>query len=257
MKHILALTLTIGLLGSAAVSAGEPGRKSAIAQRLAAVPVAELPATAAELVRSARSSERAAVTCEVIREALARSPRAGCPIVAAVAKAVPKAAPVAAVTAALDQPRSAAELAQAAAAAAPSQAGNIVEAVCRAVKHDYRRIALAVASVVPNGGKEILGGVAAALPELEPGISAGLKQYGDNPSVALMLDSVKPAPASGALASVPNNADLPRALPTSPTPLGHGPLVVPPYVPLSGTVTNVSPSTSGVVPRGGRDYAAP
>jgi hypothetical protein len=84
-------------------------------------------------------------------------------------------------------------------------------------------------------------------------------------SVVDTLDrAAKVSPAS--LTSLPASTAAP-AVPTVPAllttpslqgaPIARGPAIGPPYQPLTSTPTNVTPGTSGEVPPGGRNYAAP
>ena len=223
-------------------------------EKLSHVPAAELPAKAAALIKDTKARDREAVTLEVVKVAVALNPAAAPAIVGAISRSVPDVAALAAGTAAAEQPKQAAAIARAAAAAAPSKAGKIVVSVCRAVPNDYRNIAVAVAQAVPGSGKEILSAVAAALPDLKPGIEGVLARYGLNaPSVAFVLDPKMQAPDLGTAPSAPGGV--------IPSPLARGPAIGPPFLPLSGTPTNVTPGTSGNVPPGDRggpsDYSQP
>ena len=247
MKRIVT-ALSIVWLGAAVSLAADSNTKEVLAH----VPAAELPARAASLIKEARARDREAVTLDVVKTAVALNPAAAPIIVSAIARAVPDMAAIAAGVAAAEQPKQAAAVARAAAAAAPSKAGRIVVAVCRAVPNDYRNIAVAVAQAVPASGKEILNAVALALPDLKPGIERVLAGYsGNTPTVAKVLD-----PSIQSQDSVPS-----RPLGLMPAPLPRTPVIGPPFIPLSGTPTNVVPTTSGNVPPGARggptDYARP
>jgi hypothetical protein len=131
--------------------------------------------------------------------------------------------------------------------AAPAQAADIVSAVSQAVPKQYRKVALAVAQAVPGSDEEIIKALAFVFPELKGNIETVRARHpGATHSVAAVLDSVTTAPGD-------------NPLPTRVTggPIAMGPSVGPPFIPLSGTVTNVTPVTSDPVPEGGRDYAAP
>jgi hypothetical protein len=66
------------------------------------------------------------------------------------------------------------------------------------------------------------------------------------------------APSSGpAVAAGQSAAPATTATAAPVTPLARGPAVGPPYIPLTSTPTNVTSGTSGQVPTGGRNYAAP
>ena len=256
MKPIVIPTVLMVLVAAHNLFADDTKTRSPIAETLASVAVPELPARAAEIVKAAKPRERRVTTVSVVDAALAISPYVGASVVGAIAKAAPEMAAIAAEAAARREPTQAAAIARAAVVAAPRQSVKIVAAVCRAAPAEYRKIALVVAETAPGSGREILQAVAAAVPQLRPAIERALASVGPNPvSVAALLDEIK-APTS----DVPSETLLSNAERT--VPLGNpvrlkGPTIGPPYIPLSVTPTNVTPSTSGTVPRGGRDYAAP
>jgi len=241
MKRIALVSLGLVWLGASLCPATDSPYKSILSQ----VPAAELPAKSAGLVKEAKARDREAVTRDVVKSAVEINPAAAPLIISAIAQTVPDMAAVAAGVAAAQQPKQAAAIARAAAAVAPAQASKIVIAVCRAVPNDYRNIAVAVAQGVPGSGQEVLKAVATVRPDLQPGIDRVLVSYGNYlPSVGAVLD---------ANLSVGNQSSG-NGLPTS---LARGPAIGPPFIPLSGTPTNVTPATSGNVPPGGRDYAKP
>jgi hypothetical protein len=257
MKRIASILLSVAFLVACNSFAKDAPKANPFTKVLTAVPAAELPAKAADLVSQAKLRDRQTTTVSVVKAALGINPAAAPAIVGAIARAVPEMASVAAGTAAAQQPKQAAAIAKAAAAAAPLQAGAIVEAVCRAVPKEYRSIAIAVSQVAPEAGLEIVNGVTSAVPGLKPAIERVLAGYGGNvPSVAVMLDQAAQAAAVSETAS-----------PTVPTPASltvvrgatavRGPAVGPPYIRLPTTPTGVTPGTSGEVPGGGRNYAAP
>ncbi len=243
MKRFLICVLSIGCLNSGTGFAGEPTLSTSFQQALRAVPSAELPAKALEIVKHAEPSERSITTTAVTKGAIAINPAAAPNIVGTIARALPELAAVAAGTAAAEKPKQATVIARAAVAAAPSEAGKIVEAICRAVPKEYRSIAITAAQIAPESATDILRAVASSIPELKPGLDDALAAYsGRFISVAAALDqatSAKMNPAAAAEAS-------PR-----------GPTVAPPFIPISSTVRTVSPNSSGEVPTGGRDYGTP
>ena len=256
MKYIICMVLSVSLLVAGNSFAKDAPKANSFTKVLTAVPAAELPAKAADLVSQAKTRDRQATTVSVVKAALGINPAAAPAIVGAIARAVPEMAAVAAGTAAAEQPKQASAIAKAAAAAAPQQAGAIVGAVCRAVPNDYRNIAVAVSQVVPGASKEIVKAVGSALPDLKPSIQSVLAGYGGNvPSVAMTLDQaaqVNAVPGTVPSILVPNAG--------SPTPMegmARGPASGPPYIPLSTTPTTVTSGSSGEVPHGGRNYAAP
>jgi hypothetical protein len=268
MKPIANILLGVAFLAAGNSFGKDASPANAFNEVLAAAPAAELPAKAADVILHARSRDRQATTVNVVKSAVGINPAASPAIVGAIARTVPDMAPVAAGTAAALQPKQAAAIAKAAAAAAPAKAGKIVTAVCRAVPNEYRNIAAAVAQVVPGAGNEIVKAVGDALPGLKPAIDSTLAGYGGN--VVSVTDSLDQAARV-----VPSSLTSVAAAPTGPTlsanpalrggtpssaqvvPPSRGPTIGPPYQPLTSTPTNVTPGTSGEVPPGGRNYAAP
>lgn len=261
MKKCASALLGLAFLVSTVVCAKDVPSSNRFHQVLAAVPAAELPAKSADLVSHARARDRHATTVDVVRGALGVNPAAAPAVVGAIARSVPDMASVAAGTAAAEQPKQASAIAKAAAAAAPAKAGKIVNAVCLAVPNEYRNIAVAVSQVAPNSNKEILKAVASALPDLKPGLELVLaSRGGSSSSVASALDQASGSKSSftaGPVAAATDSAAAPTAVAGVSGARSRGPAVGPPYIPLSGTPTNVTSGTSGEVPEGGRDYAKP
>jgi hypothetical protein len=259
MKPVFSILLGVAFLAGGSSFGKDAPKVNAFNEVLAAVPSAELPAKAAGLVSHARARDWHTTTVSVVNSAVGINPVAAPAIVGAIARAVPNMASVAAGAAAELQPKQAAAIAKAAAAAAPSKAGKIVTAVCRAVPNEYRNIAAAVAQVVPGAEREIVRAVAAALPGLKPAIDTSLAGYGG--SVVSVTDTLDRATKAslGSIPSVPTAPTVPTLSATAPLQgaTTRGPASGPPYHPLTVTPTNVTPSTSGEVPTGGRDYSAP
>ena len=238
-KRTLTLALAAGLLSFGNLSFAQ-SKAVGITDRLSRVPAAEMPAKAAELIKTAKARDRGTVTIEVVKAGLTISPMSAPALVGAIAKAVPEMASIAAGAAAEAQPKQATEIAKAAAIAAPGRTGKVVASVCRAVPNQFKNVALGVAQSSPSAGKEILLAVASVFSELKPGIDAALASYGFNPpSVAAVLDSAKPAP------TVQSTVATPSSLGTGPAPSftqpGATPTVAPPYVSASGTPTSITP----------------
>lgn len=253
MKPVAVILLSVGFLASGGSFGKDLPQANSFNEALAAVPAAELPAKAADLVVHSRIRERPATTVSVVKSAVAMNPASAPAIVGAIARTVPDMASVAAGTAAAQQPKQAAAIAKAAVVAAPSKTRKIVAAVCRAVPNEYRNIAVAVAQVVPDAGKETVKGVGDAFPGMKPAIERTLAGYGGNVvSVSDTLDQAsKSFPASISPGTIPSTT------PPAFSPMVRGPAVGPPYHPLTGTPSNVTPGSSGEVPVGGRNYAAP
>ena len=250
MKHFIIITLSVSVLNAWPSAGKDTAQPNPCIGALAAVPAAELPAKAADLVLHAKSRERQTTTINAVKAAMTLNPAATPALVGAIARAVPAMASVAAGTAAAEQPKQAAAIAKAAAAAAPAKAGQIVAAVCRAVPNQYQAIAMAVAEAVPGAGKAILNGVASALPQLKPSIEKALASYSGNViSVADTLAQAARIAAATDTASSPGQGGNASG--------ARGPAVGPPYIPLTTTPTSVTSGSSGEVPTGGRNYAAP
>jgi hypothetical protein len=250
MKRITIIALSVAFLTACPSFGKDTSKANPYNQTLAAIPAAELPAQAADLVLQAKPRARQAVTVNVVKSAVGINPAAAPAIVGAIARAVPQMASVAAGAAASEQPKQASAIAKAAAAAAPAKAGQIVMAVCRAVPNEYQAIAVAVSQAVPGAGKEIVEAVAAALPNLEVAIDKAIASYGGN--VASVADTLAQAARISTVADT--SSTLTAAGGGS---FARGPAVGPPYIPLTTTPTSVTPGTSGQVPAGGRNYAAP
>lgn len=261
MKQILSLVVAANLGYAGSLFAADSVANDSVQHSLAAVPGAEMPAKAAELIKTAKVRDRGTVTVNVVTAAAALNPACTPTVVSAIAKSVPDMASIAAGTAAELQPKQADAIARAATAAAPSKAGKIVAAVCRAAPQDYKKIALSAAQAAPSAGKEILQALETAFPGLKTSIEPALAGYGGNPpSVPAVLDSIRPAVGSSVEAFATDSPDGPGGVPVAGSaslPQARGPLLAPPFVPISGTSTNVNPATSGNVPRGGRNYASP
>jgi hypothetical protein len=250
MKHIVIIAFSVAFLIACPSFGKDASKANPYNGTLAAVPAAELPAKAADLVQQAKPRIRQSITVNVVKAAVGINPAAAPAIVGAIARAVPEMASVAAGAAASEQPKQASAIAKAAAAAAPGKAGKIVMAVCQAVPNEYQAIAVAVSQAVPGAGKEIVNAVASALPNLKLPIEKALESYGGN--VASVADTLaQAARISSTVDSSPVTTEAGGAT------FARGPAVGPPYIPLTTTPTSVTSGTSGQVPTGGRNYAAP
>ena len=211
----------------------------------------ELPAQAAQLVSQADAKNLKTTTIAVVKAAVGLNPAAAAPIVGSIAHTRPVMAATAAATAVSLVPDQAVAIARAAAAAAPAKAGQIVEAVCRVLPAAYQKMADAVAEVAPDAGKEILTAIGTAIPSLKNPIAQVLAVNKENvPSVSTVLEQVSvavPTATTPSLAQAGLGASAAIAPPTAGAP----------YVPLPVTHQNIDPGSGGVVPTGGRDYAAP
>jgi hypothetical protein len=231
MKTVAVFAVSLMCLAGLASQAAEP-KTNPFKEVLSRVAAAELPAKAAALVKAAKVTDRETTTINVVKAALTTNSVAAPSIVGAISRAVPEMASVAAATAATVLPRQASVIAMAAASAAPSEIRKIVSAVCRAVPSEYANVANAVAQIAPAASREILSAVADAFPVLKSIVDTSLANNENKlPAVAPVVSQLVSSP--------------------------RGPSVGPPYIPLSGTPGNVTPSDTGTVPPGGRDYAQP
>jgi hypothetical protein len=243
MKRLLIYALGLGCLSFSSALAQDSGPPIQYQQLLEAIPGSELSAKTVQLVRQAKSRERATTTSDVTKAAVTINPAVAPSVVSVIARAVPDMSATAAGTAAAEQPKQAAAIAKAAAAAAPSKACKIVVAVCRAVPAEYRSVAIVVAQTVPGSSREVLKAVASAIPELKAGVEKAMADLSSNSlSVAAVLDT--------AIATK-------QGMRTVMGPSLRGSTVGPPLIPISDTVRTVPPDTSGEVPTGGRDNSRP
>ena len=124
--------------------------------------------------------------------------------------------------------------------------------------NQYQGIAIAVSQAAPDASLEIVNAVSSAVPGLQPSIEKVLAGYGGNvPSVAVTLDQVAQAKTVSELGSPTAPSTLASPRPMVGASPARGPAVGPPYIPLPGTPTGVTPGSSGPVPGGGRNYASP
>jgi hypothetical protein len=205
----------------------------------------EMPVRAAKLVSEANATDRNRVTVDVVTAALTLTPAAAPTIVSSICKSASDMAAIAAGTAAKICPKQAADITTAACVAAPGQVSNVVYTICRVVPVEYQKVALAAGQSVPGSTKLVMMAIAAAIPELKGTLQNILSAYqGELPPVAVVLNGI-------------NRSMLETGASPPAPPLARGPSLQPPYIPPSQTSSNVNPSTSGTVPRGGRNYAAP
>jgi hypothetical protein len=251
MKRIAFVVLSVVCLAAISSFGKDAPKTNPFTKSLRAVPAAELPAKAADLVLQAKPSVQEPTTVDVVKSAVGINPAAAPAIVGAIARTVPEMAAVAAGAAAAEQPKQASAIAKAAAAAAPAQAAAIVTAVCRAVPKDYVKIATAVSQAAPGADREIVKAVTTVLPELKPSVEKVLAGYGGS-----MVSVNATLTQASQVASTTTAGDQVTTTPVRPL-YARGPAVGPPYIPRSTTPTNVTSGTAGEVPAGGRNYATP
>ncbi|HTL59965.1 MAG TPA: MraY family glycosyltransferase [Candidatus Limnocylindrales bacterium] len=225
-------------------------KSNSLQDSLSGVTRIELPAKAASLVLAAPEADRRNTTTNVVRAAYNLSPAIVPSVVGTISSIVPAVAETAAATAAEQEPKRAALFAKVAASAAPARATHIVRAVCQVVPQGYRSIAQSVDQVVPGSASEILGMLLTLFPELREPVKRTLYRSSGRPSLTAILDS--------AVMQISRPELSPRPLPpVRGAPQIRGASIGPPFVPFPGPFTNITSSTSGTVPTGGRNYATP
>lgn len=164
-KLALFAALAVLSFGATAVNAKEASGKStkAAVKALANVPVAELPASAANLLTATAKEDRPAVVDAVIRKVARTHPVALRHVVAALSKADPALAPLAAGVAAKANPESVAAIATAACTAAPEKAAAILAVCSRLTAVSHSSLAEMVAQVNPAFSAQSLASQAEAV----------------------------------------------------------------------------------------------
>lgn len=176
MKKIALLAVLAALsVGGTVASAKEPKLNKEAVKALANVPVAELPAVAANFVRGTPQEIRAATVEAVMRKVATTSPAALRHVVAAVSKADPASAVVAASSAAKANPSAVREIAVAASAMAPQKAGEILAACSRVTTVSTATLAESVAKANPAVSAEQLVQASSAFTETtaDAGVATG------------------------------------------------------------------------------------
>jgi hypothetical protein len=178
-KHLLVgVGVTVLVVAGALVfgRSGKPGSlDSGLYSSLVAVPVLELPQTAAQLVAQAADKEARAV--EVVRAVATMSQPDMLPfVVSAICRVAPEVAATTAATAVSLQPNEALPIAQSALTAAPAMVGAIVEAVCRQSPQYHSYVALLAAQEVPAARYQILLAVSDSVPALAPHLELAKSQ---------------------------------------------------------------------------------
>jgi hypothetical protein len=131
-RQLIAFALAAAVAAPSAFAVTEAQLK-AVKKNLSAVPVAELPAKAAELVTQAAKEDREAVAVTAVRTAIRKSRTSATAVVAAVSKAAPEVAgPVSQVASEMEASQSG-SISAAAVGAAPSAKTQIVSSVHQGV----------------------------------------------------------------------------------------------------------------------------
>jgi hypothetical protein len=138
----------------------------------------------------------------------------------------------------------------------PAAAPSIVGAIAKAVPDMAPTAAATAVALQPKLAKAITKAANAAAPGKSKEIALAVQSALQGPSTGTLPTVAVVAKGQPSISSTGEGATGPTTpLPPMFTP--RGPTIQPPYVPLSVTPTNVTPSTSGDVPTGGRNYAAP
>jgi hypothetical protein len=122
-----------------------------IKETVLGVPVPEMPAKAAELVKRAEKKDRQAVAVTAVRAVVMKHRAAAPLVISAVSKAAPDLAPAIAVAALEISSEQAPAIARAAAASAPQQAFQINTAVAKAVPAQATSVAASINQVTTRG----------------------------------------------------------------------------------------------------------
>ena len=206
---ILSAVLVIALSGFAVSRASAASDSRLIARLLKNVPVAELPAKAAQTVSLAKVTDREDVTIAVIQTVASKSPSALVSVVASIAKAAPDSAPVAAATAAILAPKQAQAIAMAAAKAAPNAVEKIAAAIAKLLPSSASAVAELLAGFAPTHATTIFAAVSVSVSE--------------SASAAQKRTTAKAAGSAGALATISTSSGPidqsagPRTNPTAAT----------------------------------------
>lgn len=126
---VLALLLSGAVLTAPSALALSVKQANELRKAVTSVPVPEMPAKAAELVRRANDTDRKEVTVTVVRAAVSKRRASGPVVVAAISKIAPDLAATAAAAASQIVTDQTSNITQAAIAAAPGQAEAILAAV--------------------------------------------------------------------------------------------------------------------------------
>ena len=135
MKKLVSNAAFIVALTMAAPSAFAltAAQAKAVKKAVTSVPVAEMPATAAELVKNSSKEDRDAVAVTAVRAGIFKSRASARLMVAAVSKAAPEVAPAVARAASEMEAGQASQIASAAITAAPSAKAEINSSISRGV----------------------------------------------------------------------------------------------------------------------------
>jgi len=153
----------------------------------------------------------------------------------------------------------AAEVVKTAITSKPALTLAVVGAVCKKSPDTAPTVAAIAAKIQPKQAKQIAQAAAAAAPAKATEIvkAIGKVTPESQREVALVVSQVAPQSSAEILAIVPDSGKT-SVEPQAPVLANNNrpPTIGGPFVPISTTPTNV-PSGGGVVPVGGRDYAAP
>jgi hypothetical protein len=250
--NIAVLLMLIAVPGRSAALAADGIAEASYRATLAAVRPPELPAKAAQTVKSIEGEAQLIATAEVVKATAAINPSALLSVVGAISRSTAKAAPVAAATAAEVQPRFAWAFARTAALAAPDQASAVVYAVATAVPKEAQAVATAVAQAVPESSASVLAALGRATPSLQPFLDeAILLADGRNIAASTIIDQANKLMAAAPTPVTDTEAEI--SAPTLP------PRVGPPFVnPPGNPPVHVTPGPPFEVPPGWqRKYSKP
>jgi hypothetical protein len=159
---------------------------------LSSVPVPEIPAKAADLVRTAAVSDREQTAQDVLRAVSVIARPGVLPyVVSAICRAAPEAAGSVVETAAELQPEDVLIFSQAALCAAPSQVEQIVFAACTVEPASWANLVLVASRQLPSADNLILAGLVSALPGQQIYLEKAERQVGTNDFEAVISNTVQ------------------------------------------------------------------
>ncbi len=184
LKWLAGLGAAAGLVALVVWLASAPGGQAAAATpflALSRVPVPEMPATAADLVRAAPVLEREATAAAVLRAVTTMARPGVMPyVVNAICRRNPEVAGTVVATAIQLQPEDELAFCRAAVCGAPDCVEPVVAAACQAAPASFANVAMVAFECRPDADPLILDGLTNALPGLMPYVDQARQPGGTN-----------------------------------------------------------------------------
>lgn len=230
LKVLSVVGLSIGVFAVQTLTAADSAQYQNYRKTFLSTSALEFPATAASLVTKASDQEKATVTIDVVKAAVAANPASASAVVAEISRTTPDMAALAAGVASANMPVSAATIAKAAATAAPDKAAAIASSVSRQAPQYYGRVAVSVSQAVPSASRDILLASAEFAPSVvRADLLASTASFNNSIAVAGFLNSktayLAPAPVTGNPFSDPSGSYTTKNVVTDtivPPPGDHG-----------------------------------